>query len=89
MSSSTRSDKPYLLGIDFGTESCRAGLFDTAGRLIAAEATTYDLEHPRPGWAEQDPDQWWSALVDSVGKVMQEAEVGGDAIAGLCADATT
>jgi len=89
MSSSTRSDKPYLLGIDFGTESCRAGLFDTAGRLIAAEATTYDLEHPRPGWAEQDPDQWWSALVDSVGKVIQEAEVGGDAIAGLCADATT
>jgi FGGY-family pentulose kinase len=85
----TREDQPFLLGIDFGTESCRAGLFDTAGRLVAAEATTYDLEHPRPGWAEQDPDQWWSALVESVRKVLQEAGVGGDAIAGLSADATT
>jgi FGGY-family pentulose kinase len=83
------SDQPYLLGIDFGTESCRAGLFDTAGRLLAAEATAYDLEHPRPGWAEQDPDQWWSALVASVGKVIQTAKVSGDEIAGLSADATT
>jgi len=89
MSSAPGADQSYLLGIDFGTESCRAGLFETTGRLVAAEATTYELDHPRPGWAEQDPDQWWSALVESVGKVMQEAEVGGDAIAGVCADATT
>jgi FGGY-family pentulose kinase len=89
MSSTTDAEQPYLLGIDFGTESCRAGLFDTAGKLVAAEATPYELEHPRPGWAEQDPDQWWSALVESVGKVLQTAEVDGDAIAGLSADATT
>jgi hypothetical protein len=89
MSSSTTAGERCLLGIDFGTESCRAGVFDSAGRCMAAEATTYELEHPRPGWAEQDPNEWWSALVESVGKAMRSAGVGGDSIAGLCLDATT
>jgi ribulose kinase len=48
MSASTGGDEAYLLGIDFGTESCRAGLVDSGGHLVAAEATTYDLVHPRP-----------------------------------------
>lgn len=89
MGVSKASSEAYLLGIDFGTESCRAGLFDPAGRLVAAEVTTYELDHPRPGWAEQDPDEWWSALVESVGKVLRAADVSGDAIAGISADATT
>ena len=61
----SRRDR-YLLGIDLGTESARAGIFDLEGRAIATAATTYELTHPRPGWAEQDPDEWWSALVTSV-----------------------
>ncbi|MBV9004343.1 MAG: hypothetical protein JO181_06760 [Solirubrobacterales bacterium] len=89
MSSSSDGHQAYLLGIDLGTESCRAGVFDPAGRLLAAEATPYGLEHPRPGWAEQDPDEWWSALAQSVGKAIEAAGVDGEAIAGLCADATT
>ena len=82
MGSSSGSDS-YALGIDFGTESCRAGVFDLSGRCLAAEATNYELAHPRPGWAEQDPDEWWSALVTSVGKAVRSAGVSGDAIAGL------
>lgn len=89
MSSSSNGGDGYLLGIDFGTESCRAGVFDLAGHLLAVEATTYGLEHPRPGWAEQDPAEWWSALVESVGKAMKAADVSGDAIAGLSVDGTT
>jgi FGGY-family pentulose kinase len=89
MSESGDGAGPYLLGIDFGTESCRAGIFDTDGRPLAAEATTYGLEHPRPGWAEQDPDEWWSALVRSVRAVIDQSGVSPDAIAGLSVDATT
>ncbi|MFZ0088180.1 MAG: FGGY-family carbohydrate kinase [Solirubrobacteraceae bacterium] len=89
MSSGSNPDERHLLGIDFGTESCRAAIFDLHGRRVAVEATPYKLSHPRPGWAEQDPDEWWSALVESVGKVMRAAELDGDAIAGLSADATT
>jgi FGGY-family pentulose kinase len=89
MSESGDGAGPYLLGIDFGTESCRAGIFDTDGRPLAAEATTYGLEHPRPGWAEQDPDEWWSALVRSVRSVLEQSGVSADAIAGVSVDATT
>ncbi len=87
--SATNGGEPYLLGIDYGTESCRAGIFDPTGRCLAAEATTYGLAHPRPGWAEQDPDEWWSALVASVAKAMSAAGATADAIAGLSVDATT
>ncbi|MGH9244244.1 MAG: FGGY-family carbohydrate kinase [Acidimicrobiales bacterium] len=89
MSGALSSEGPYLLGIDYGTESCRAGIFDTAGRPLATEATSYGLTHPRPGWAEQDPDEWWSALVRSVRTVVDKAGVSPDAIAGLSVDATT
>ena len=80
---------PYLLGIDYGTESCRAGVFDTDGRLLASEATTYRTTHPRPAWAEQDPGEWWSALVTSVRKAVEAVGVLPDSIAGLSVDATT
>lgn len=78
-----------LLGIDYGTESCRAALFDLTGRCVASEATGYALAHPRPGWAEQDPDEWWSALVSSVRGVLASADVSPDAVAGISVDATT
>jgi sugar (pentulose or hexulose) kinase len=59
-----RDGGPYVLGIDYGTESCRVRVFDTGGRPLALAATPYQLTHPRPGWAEQDPGEWcrrWSA----------------------------
>jgi FGGY-family pentulose kinase len=89
MSGSSNGAGPYLLGIDYGTESCRAGIFDTDGCVLATEASTYKLTHPRPGWAEQDPDEWWSALVRSVRAVIEQAGVSAEAIAGLSVDATT
>jgi FGGY-family pentulose kinase len=83
------SGDELLLGIDFGTESCRAAAFDLSGRCVAAAATGYDLRHPRPGWAEQDPDEWWAALVSSVKDVLSRDDVSADAIAGMAVDATT
>lgn len=41
---------PYLLGIDYGTESCRVAIFDLAGRPLTFAATPYKTTHPRPGW---------------------------------------
>ncbi|NYS35981.1 carbohydrate kinase, partial [Streptococcus danieliae] len=41
----------YLLGIDFGTESCRVVICDLEGRPITFAATSYPTHHPRPGWA--------------------------------------
>jgi FGGY-family pentulose kinase len=80
---------PFLIGIDGGTESLRVGVFDVSGRPLAFAATPYGLDHPRPGWAEQDPDEWWSALVQSVRGAMEKSGVRADDIAGISLDCTT
>ena len=53
---------PFVMGIDFGTESCRVAIFDLEGHPISFAATPYKTHYPRPGWAEQSPDDWWNGL---------------------------
>ncbi len=50
-----------LLALDLGTESIRAGAFDEHGVLVASAQADYPTRFPRPGWAEQSPEDWWSA----------------------------
>lgn len=80
---------PILLSIDYGTEAVKVGVFGGDGRSLAFAATPYRLRHPRPGWAEQDPQEWWLALVRSAREAMERAAVGPDAIAGISHDCTT
>lgn len=79
----------YLLGIDFGTERCRVGIFEPDGTAIVVASTGYDRTHPRPGWAEQNPDEWWSALVTSCNRAIDESGISPDAVAGVSVDATS
>ena len=55
----------YVLGIDVGTTGTKALLVEanTAGRVVARATQEYPLHTPRPGWAEQDPQDWWRATV--------------------------
>ncbi|MFZ0217320.1 MAG: FGGY family carbohydrate kinase [Candidatus Dormiibacterota bacterium] len=80
---------PHLLGIDLGTESVRAGVFAADGTPLGGAATPYRLSHPRPGWAEQDPDEWWSSLIASVRGAIAEAQVAPETIAGISYDCTS
>lgn len=43
-----------LIGLDIGTNGCKAALFSDAGELLAFEHREYPLLTPRPGWAELD-----------------------------------
>ena len=83
------TEGPYVLGIDFGTESVRVGIFDREGTPLVFAGEAYDLEHPYPGWAEQDPDEWWSCLIKATRKALDEGEVAPEEICGLSVDATT
>lgn len=51
-----------LLGIDLGTSGCKAVLIDSLGRVLAQASAPYPLQTPRPGWTEQNPEDWWSAV---------------------------
>jgi FGGY-family pentulose kinase len=82
------AEGPYLLGIDFGTGGCRAGIFDRKGEPVAFEAVEFSTTHPRPAWAEQDPDQWESALIGSVKGALEKSGVSAEEIAGIGTDST-
>lgn len=51
------------LGVDIGTTNVKACVLDTeTTAIVAAAAAEHPLHHPRPGWAEQHPDEYWDAV---------------------------
>jgi xylulokinase len=63
-----------LLGIDIGTSATKALLCDTKGRVLATADSPHTLLTPKPGWTEQNPDQWWKATTLAVKKVLKDAK---------------
>lgn len=59
-----------FLGLDVGTSGVRAILVSTSGEVVAAATTPLELATPRPGWAEQHPDDWWTASIASIRQVL-------------------
>src|SRR5947209_358081 len=56
-----------LLGIDLGTTGVKAALFSAEdGHALTSAFIEYPLMHPQPGWAEQDPADWWNATVTAI-----------------------
>ena len=50
-----------LFGIDVGTTATKGVAIDPDGEVLARAEAEYPLSTPRPGWAEQDPEDWWRA----------------------------
>ncbi len=72
---------PVLLGIDLGTSSVKAVLTDRLGMPLAEAVAEYRVSHPRPGWAQSKPLDWWSATRSAVREVMTKSP-GAQAISG-------
>jgi ribulokinase len=75
-----------FLALDLGTEGARAAVYSVEGSPMGAGEAAYPTTFPRPGWAEQDPDDWWRASVHAARQAL--AEAGGPPVAGV-AVATT
>ncbi|MCC7273543.1 MAG: carbohydrate kinase [Alphaproteobacteria bacterium] len=76
------------MGVDGGTESLRAGVFDLTGRPLAFAATEYPTAFPAPGRAEQDPRDWWRAIGRSVRRAVAQAGIAPADVAALAVDTT-
>jgi xylulokinase len=50
-----------LVGLDVGTTGAKAIAISPEGKVLARAEEEYSLSTPRPGWAEQDPEDWWRA----------------------------
>ncbi len=56
-----------LLGIDLGTTGVKAALFAADdGHVLSSAFVDYPLYHPHPGWAEQNPADWWEATIAAI-----------------------
>ena len=67
------SSARYVIGIDCSTTATKAVVWDEEGRSVAEGRGTFPLLAPRPGWYEQDAEEWWrsikTALKEAAGKV--------------------
>jgi xylulokinase len=70
------------LGIDVGTGGTRALVIDAQGKVVASASAEHEhFASPRPGWAEQDPRDWWRACGEAVGKALESSGVRAEEIA--------
>jgi len=64
-----------FLGLDVGTGGSRAVVIDLVGRVVAAATVEHQpFTSPHPGWAEQDPRDWWRASEAAIRAVLNEVE---------------
>ena len=66
------TDSELLLGIDVGTTAVKVAAFTVDGERVAAHAVSYPVHRPRPGWAEQDPLDWWRGCLRGIRAVLAD-----------------
>ncbi len=76
----------YILSVDLGTTSTKTVLFDEKLRMVASAHAEYPTLYPRANWAEQDPEHWWQALVDTVASILKKSGIQARDIAGIGVD---
>ena len=64
-----------FLGIDVGTSGTKTLAIRGNGKILASATEEYPLSSPKPGWSEQDPEDWWQATIKSVRRVLKDGKV--------------
>lgn len=78
----------HFLGLDVGTQSVRAALFDAHGTCRAFGTAPLDTTHPHPAWAEQEAEQWWASARTAVAAALAKAGVTENDVAAVGLDCT-
>lgn len=71
----------YYIGIDLGTSAVKLLLMKSGGSIEKIVSREYPLSFPHPGWSEQDPDAWISAVKDGVRELA--ADIDASEVAGI------
>ncbi|MBZ0310679.1 MAG: xylulokinase, partial [Anaerolineae bacterium] len=71
----------FIIAHDLGTTGNKATLYDQEGRLTGAVFYPYETEYAHTGWAEQNPEDWWTAVCRSTRQLLQETHVSKNDIA--------
>ena len=61
-----------ILTYDIGTTGNKCTIFDTAGKTLASVTVAYGTEYPRPGWSQQNAEDYWSSVVRGTNELVRE-----------------
>lgn len=73
----------HLVAIDIGTQSSRAAVLTRDGDILGIHQIKHDLDSPHPGWAQQNPDLWWTETCRALRNVLKETGVDTASIAAV------
>lgn len=79
----------YVIGIDAGTESFRAGVYDVSGRCLGFGVSENKNIHRHPAWGEQEIGKWDIAMVEAIRDALTAADVKPEEIASIGLDGTS
>src|SRR5215212_10589995 len=66
----------YVVGIDCSTTATKAVVWDEMGNSVAEGRAAFPLEAPRPGWYEQDAEEWWRSIVMALKEAAARVDTG-------------
>jgi xylulokinase len=79
----------YVLGIDFGGGSSKATLLNEKGIIIGSNTVEYKTAYPQNGYAEQNPEEWFQATLESIRVLLDKYRVSPETISAIAFDAAT
>lgn len=68
---------PLLLGIDLGTSAAKVMALTADGSILGTGVANYPLYTPHPGWVEQDPRDWWTAVQAATSECLTQVPAAG------------
>ncbi|WP_338511275.1 FGGY-family carbohydrate kinase [Erwinia aphidicola] len=78
----------YYIGVDVGTGSARAGIFDITGRMMGQASREIEMYRPQANFVEQSSDNIWQAVCQAVRDAINQSNINPVQIKGLGFDAT-
>jgi xylulokinase len=73
----------YVLSFDVGTSSVKALLLDVSGNVVSHTIEGYDSYMPQPGWMEQDPADYWNAVLKTTRQILNDSGIDRGLVRGL------
>ena len=77
-------DEKYVLAVDLGTSGCKTALVSNQGEVSGWEFDPVDTHLFAKGGAEQNPDDWWSAFLNTAGRLLKKSSVKPEQVVAVC-----
>ena len=74
--------RDYVIGVDCSTTAAKAVVWNARGKALSQDRRSFALSQARPGWGEQNAEDWWTATADAIKRAVQTVDT--SRIGALC-----